>query len=116
MLIQLRSIQSPSPRLKGDNFLNFLLLAILAHPNDAYLFAIYKPANISGRKRIIAGAIEINPVPQVVGMAFIAGNHREPLRKANYGQTASVLDKFKWWRIHGDLTHKVARCGQFYFL
>ena len=81
-----------------------------------YLFSVDEPTNGSGRICFKAGAIEVNPIPQRVSLAFIAGNHRKPLREANDGQTASVLNKFKWRRIHCDLTHKAARSGQFYFL
>ena len=93
-----------------------LVLLLLCIPIRIYLFSVDEPTNGSGRICFKAGAIEVNPIPQRVSLAFIAGNHRKPLGEANDGQTASVLDKFKWRRIHCDLTHKAARSGQFYFL
>ena len=49
-------------------------------------------------------------------MAFIARDHREAFGQTYHGELASGLHELEWWRVHGNLTHKVARGGQFHLL
>lgn len=47
---------------------------------------------------------------------LIARDHREAFGQTYHGELASGLDELEGWRVHGNLTHKVARGGQFHLL
>ena len=63
--------------------------------NVNYLSSVDEPANVSGRKGVVAGAVECNAVTRPVMVAFIAGNHREPFGQTYHGQYSSGLDELE---------------------
>ena len=82
-----------------------------------YLFSVDEPSYGRGREGVVACAVECHPVAKrVMVVAFIARDHRETFGQTYHGELASGLHKLERWRVHGNLTHKLARGGQFYFL
>ena len=72
---------------------------------------------MGGREGVVAYIVECHPVAKrVMVVAFIARDHRKTFGQTYHGELASGLYKLERRRVHGNLTHQVARGGQFHFL
>ena len=89
----------------------------MAFDSVNYLFSVDEPSYGRCREGVVACAVECHPVAKrVMVVAFIARDHRETFGQTYHGELASGLYKLERRRVHGNLTHQVARGGQFHFL